>query len=110
MKGLTVLRKEFVMVKARKTVPGGDATDSSLDEGEIMELGVLLPPWEIAALEQMAGREDETVGQLLRRIIKEFLDRTSTAQLTRASDSRSAEVQDWSALVNSKSGPFFQMG
>lgn len=43
-------------------------------DGEMAELLVLLPAPEAAALERAAKQRDLTAGQLLRRLIRDFLD------------------------------------
>jgi hypothetical protein len=42
-------------------------------DGEVTELSLLLPAWQIGALEQAAQAEGITVGQLLRRSINRTL-------------------------------------
>jgi hypothetical protein len=46
-------------------------------DSEVMELSLLVPAWQVAALEQAAQAEGVTVAQLLRRVISKSL-----AQLT----------------------------
>jgi hypothetical protein len=62
------------MFKARKVAVMVGAEDSSLGEGKILELAVLLPAWQVSALERTACLEGQTIGQLLRRLIGDFLD------------------------------------
>jgi hypothetical protein len=42
-------------------------------DGEVVELSLLLPAWQIGALEQLAQTEGMTVGQLLRRAVNRTL-------------------------------------
>jgi hypothetical protein len=44
------------------------------DASKVCELAVLLPAAQVAALERKAGEEGQTVGQLIRRVIGDFLD------------------------------------
>jgi hypothetical protein len=62
------------MIKARKVAVVVEAEDSSPGEGKILELAVLLPAWQVSALERTASLEGQTMGQLLRRLIGNFLD------------------------------------
>lgn len=51
----------------------------SLD-GEVTELSLLLPAWQIDALEQVAEAEGITVAQLLRRAVNRTLTQVSPHQ------------------------------
>ncbi len=49
-------------------------------DGEVAELSLLLPAWQIAALEQAAEAQGITVGQLLRRVVNRTLTQLSLHQ------------------------------
>jgi hypothetical protein len=50
-----------------------NATRRSPDESEVAELSLLVPAWQISALEQAAEAEGITVAQLLRRAVNRTL-------------------------------------
>ena len=56
-----------------QTIPDGEPGIRELDR-EMAELLVLLPAAEAAALERAAKQRDLTAGQLVRRLIRGFLD------------------------------------
>jgi len=45
-------------------------------EGEVAELLLLLPAPEAAALEEAAQQQGVTLGRIVRRLVREFLDRS----------------------------------
>lgn len=49
-----------------------DHQDPNADE-EIVEMGLLLCPWQLAALEGLARQRGLTAGQMVRRLIRDFL-------------------------------------
>jgi hypothetical protein len=49
-------------------------------DSEVTELSLLLPAWQISALEQAAQAEGMTVAQLLRRVINRTLSNRSLHQ------------------------------
>ena len=53
--------------------PGGDRSSGS--GAGIVELSLLLPRDHLSGLERAAGAEGITVARLLRRVIREYLDR-----------------------------------
>jgi len=50
-----------------------NAARRSPDESEVAELSLLVPAWQISALEQAAEAEGITVAQLLRRAVNRTL-------------------------------------
>jgi len=42
-------------------------------DGEVAELSVLVPTWQAAALERVAGNQGMTSGQFLRRILQQII-------------------------------------
>ncbi|HEY8503359.1 MAG TPA: hypothetical protein VIL46_02175 [Gemmataceae bacterium] len=50
-------------------------------EAEVVELSVLLPHWQLAALESAAHRHGITAGQMLRRLIGQALAPPGRADL-----------------------------
>lgn len=57
----------------RGDVPTGSARDASRLEGGMVELSLLLPQWQVEALETAAHGKGLTAGQMLRRIIGDSL-------------------------------------
>jgi hypothetical protein len=53
--------------------PGAPEGATDLDEAGVVELGLLLPGGQAAALEAAAHRCGLTTGQLLRRLLRDFL-------------------------------------
>ena len=50
------------------------------DESDVAELSLLIPAWQIGALEQAAEAEGITVAQLLRRAVNRTLSQTMLHQ------------------------------
>jgi hypothetical protein len=42
-------------------------------ESDVVELSLLLPGWQLGALEKASRRQGLTTGQLVRRLVQEFL-------------------------------------
>jgi hypothetical protein len=42
-------------------------------DGEVAELSVLVPTWQAAALERVAGNQGMTSGQFLRRVLQQVI-------------------------------------
>jgi hypothetical protein len=61
------------------STPAGTREPPTPLNGEITEMLLLLPTAQAAALERMARRHGLTSGQLARRLIGEFLARSSSA-------------------------------
>ena len=57
-----------------------NATRRSPDESEVAELSLLVPAWQISALEQAAEAEGITVAQLLRRAVNRTLAQVTLHQ------------------------------
>jgi hypothetical protein len=53
--------------------PAGPARDAARLEGGMVELSLLLPQWQVEALETAAHGQGLTAGQMLRRIIGDSL-------------------------------------
>ena len=53
----------------------GAGGESPPPDGEVIELALLLPPGQVTALERAARREGLTLGQMVRRLIHDFLAR-----------------------------------
>ena len=47
-------------------------------DGEVAELSLLVPCWQAAALEKVAGTQGMTSGQLLRRIVQQVISTTQS--------------------------------
>ena len=47
-------------------------------ESEVREVPLLLPAWQVTALEEVAYRHGLTAGALARRLIADFLSRSKT--------------------------------
>ena len=62
------------------TPPGGDLVHPLVEAGmtrqdqEVVELPLLLPMWQAVELEAAARQRGMTMGQLLRRVIRQVLD------------------------------------
>jgi hypothetical protein len=53
----------------------GDSTEPARSDFEVVELQLLLPQWQAAALEAAAAARGMTTGQILRRVITDlFVD------------------------------------
>ncbi len=72
------------MIKMRTMTVVVEPEEAILNPGRILELAVLVPAWQVSALERTAGLEGQTVGQLLRRVIGEFLDASPGGRLDKA--------------------------
>jgi hypothetical protein len=46
-------------------------------EQEMVELGLLLPGWQVEALERVADKEGLTIGQMLRRLVNKAITQSS---------------------------------
>jgi hypothetical protein len=55
--------------------PGRDAEDLPSPDGEVVEVPLLLPQWQVHALEAAAHREGRTLAEVARRLIQDFLRR-----------------------------------
>jgi hypothetical protein len=57
------------------TIPdvGLPECDLSRLEGDVVELSLLLPGWQLGALEKASRRQGLTTGQMVRRLVQEFL-------------------------------------
>ena len=42
-------------------------------DDDVMELSLLLPGWQLSALEKTARRQGQTTGQVVRRLVQKFL-------------------------------------
>jgi hypothetical protein len=62
---------------------GGVQADRAIPDGEVVELDLLLPGWQVAALEGVAHRQGVTTGQLARQVLVDFLRRTSADRTPR---------------------------
>jgi hypothetical protein len=51
---------------------------SGTANAEVVELPLLLPRWQVAALEATARRNGLTTGQLIRKVIAELVESEST--------------------------------
>ena len=55
----------------------GDAASTEFDLGplreDVVEVSLLLPGWQFAALQKVARRHDQTTGEMIRRLVKKFL-------------------------------------
>ena len=47
--------------------------DTPTTEAEVVELSVLLPAGDLAALEEAARRDGLTLGQVVRRLVRKFI-------------------------------------
>lgn len=47
----------------------------ALLDGEMVELSLLLPDWQVEVLASAASRQGRTTGQMLRHIIRDFCER-----------------------------------
>ena len=52
------------------------ADDRASPEGRVVEVPLLLPGWQAEALEEAARREGRTLGEVARRLIRDFLRRS----------------------------------
>jgi hypothetical protein len=80
------------MIKARQVAVLVGTEDSPLGAGKVLELAVLLPAWQVSALERTARLDGQTIGQLLRRLIGDFLDNAPDCRLDQ---SPPVEQQVW---------------
>jgi hypothetical protein len=48
-------------------------THLSVSEPDLLELALLLPRWQVLALEELAKSRGVSIGQMLRRLISELL-------------------------------------
>jgi hypothetical protein len=55
--------------------PARAADEPTSPEGEVIEVPLLLPGWQVAALEAAARREGLTFAAAARRLIRDFLRR-----------------------------------
>jgi hypothetical protein len=53
---------------------GPSGSDLSRLDGEMVELSLLLPSWQAAALEMAAEDQGLTAGQVVRQLIRDFCD------------------------------------
>jgi hypothetical protein len=53
---------------------GTSGTDIARLDGEMVELAMLLPSWQAAALEMAAEDQGLTAGQVVRQLIRDFCD------------------------------------
>jgi hypothetical protein len=49
--------------------------DGGLPAGEVVEIPLLLPDWQVCALETAASRRGLTTGEMVRSLVREFLTR-----------------------------------
>jgi hypothetical protein len=56
--------------------PAPAAEGPAAPEGEVVEVPLLLPGWQVAALEAAARREGLTLAAAARRLIRDFLRRS----------------------------------
>jgi hypothetical protein len=47
--------------------------ETSRTDTDMVELSLLVPPWQLAELERLAAEQGLTLGQVLRRLINAFL-------------------------------------
>lgn len=52
--------------------PGSNSSFGFEPENEIVELPILLPEWQVTALEQAAHERNMTIGQLVRRLFADL--------------------------------------
>lgn len=57
------------------------SSEAARQDQEVVELHLLLPQWQAAALEAAARRRGMTTGQMLRRVIGELLTAQPAAQV-----------------------------
>jgi hypothetical protein len=50
-----------------------EAEDTPSPDGEVVEVPLLLPGWQVTALEAAARREGRTLAEVARRLIQDFL-------------------------------------
>jgi hypothetical protein len=62
---------------------GGVQVDRAIADGDVVELDLLLPGWQVAALEGVAHRQGVTTGQLARQVLVDFLRRITADRLSR---------------------------
>jgi hypothetical protein len=49
--------------------------DGGLPAGEVVEISLLMPDWQVCALEAAAHRRGLTAGEMVRSLVREFLGR-----------------------------------
>ena len=54
---------------------GREAEDAPSPEGDVVEVPLLLPGWQVAALEEAARSEGRTFAEMARGLIRDFLTR-----------------------------------
>jgi hypothetical protein len=53
--------------------------NGDLPAGEVVEIPLLLPDWQVCALETAASRRGLTTGEMVRSLVREFLSRRPAA-------------------------------
>jgi hypothetical protein len=53
---------------------GGDASSTCLADRDVVEVPLLLPTWQVAALATAAQDRGLTAGEMLRNLLRDFID------------------------------------
>jgi len=62
------------IVSFAETAMNGTATGPASTDSDFLELGLMLPSWQLFALDDLARKRGLNVGQLLRRLIGNMLE------------------------------------
>jgi hypothetical protein len=54
-------------------IPDSPPLDLSPLSNDVVEVSLLLPGWQFAALQKAARRQDQTTGETMRQLVREFL-------------------------------------
>jgi hypothetical protein len=57
---------------------GGDGANTCLADREVTEIPLLLPTWQVAALATAAQDRGLTAGEMLRNVLRDFIDGLET--------------------------------
>lgn len=64
-----------------ESISDGPASGDWLSDSEVVEMSLLLPTWQVAALETAAHTQGLTTGQMLRRVIRQFFGHVPVEKL-----------------------------
>ena len=63
-----------------RTTFGGDAPGVCLADREVVEIPLLLPTWQVAALATAAQDRGQTTGEMLRNLLRDFINELEERQ------------------------------
>jgi len=61
--------------------PSSPASLSDLQESEVIEVPLLLPGWQMSALERVAHKHGLTAGEMVRHLLRDFFAGTQAAKV-----------------------------